>query len=307
MNPLHLLLIENFTKLTNLFLNLIKFGAGIGGLSLIYYLLLISYLPNEFAIGDGLLLFMLSIVIGMICCVIFLLLWIQGKLIFDVFFLIYKKSPKIVKNIISRKVAGDIKLIIPKFDKFTSFLICLISFFIFLVVSFSLESAEFLYYIIVCIYLYIFYILIYNICLEYKYLSKILNNNSSIENAYEKILKNKLRERKNALSILMGAFLIIPFLMGGQYNVIEKIVNFSMEKTNVRVMKTSIYIKNDFAQLILMKSMGGNKINYTRINNVDILFRGGGKNTLIGFLKNGVYIKMEVPNDSLLNVYHVKN
>ncbi|WP_180018767.1 MULTISPECIES: hypothetical protein [unclassified Acinetobacter] len=109
MNPLHLLLIENFTKLTNLFLNLIKFGAGIGGLSLIYYLLLISYLPNEFAIGDGLLLFMLSIVIGMICCVIFLLLWIQGKLIFDVFFLIYKKSPKIVKNIISRKVAGDIK------------------------------------------------------------------------------------------------------------------------------------------------------------------------------------------------------
>ena len=128
-----------------------------------------------------------------------------------------------------------------------------------------------------------------------------------IENAYEKILKNKLRERKNALSILMGAFLIIPFLMGGQYNVIEKIVNFSMEKTNVRVMKTSIYIKNDFAQLILMKSMGGNKINYTRINNVDILFRGGGKNTLIGFLKNGVYIKMEVPNDSLLNVYHVKN
>ncbi|WP_180006356.1 MULTISPECIES: hypothetical protein [unclassified Acinetobacter] len=305
MNPLSLLMLENFSKLSNSFINLIKFGAGIGGVGLVYYLLKIGYLPSEFALGDGILLLMLSTVIGIIFCLIFLLLWMQGKAFFDLIFLIYSFLPHQVKSYIKEKINIKNPIIIPKVEKINNFFIYPVAILFLLIVYVKENSLGLLFYGLVSIYFYIFYILIYNVSLEYNYLAKILHNESKITTDYELLLENQRREKKNVLSILLIAFLIVPFVMGGQYNVIEKIINFSMEKSNVRVMKSRIYVKNEFSNLILKKKNVDE--GYTEIVNVDILFRGGGKNTFIGFVKNGKYIKMEIPNDSILSVYHIKN
>jgi len=121
MNPLSLLMLKNFSKLSNSFINLIKFGAGIGGVGLVYYLLKIGYLPSEFALGDGILLLMLSTVIGIIFCLIFLLLWMQGKAFFDLMFLIYSFLPHQVKSYIKEKINIKNPIIIPKVEKFNNF------------------------------------------------------------------------------------------------------------------------------------------------------------------------------------------
>lgn len=318
LSPIQKIIFNDFKSLIEIFLSVFKFGIGLGAACLIYYLIEIEYLPNEISLGDGFVLFFIAIVFAVFLLFFILAEIVLGMLVWNVLSFLFlritshnfreKLDDKFNKILgLKRDRNNFLKLKIKKTNYIFLLPLLLIP-----MVLFNFEVLGLIWSILIGLMVYLFLNIIYTLSIEYNYFDRFKNHVDNEEDSqfYRGIITRinlKNSENKNTVKISILIIVFIPIIYSGYYFKIPfKLLSSTMNLVSMRKERTIIYVKREYAEIILGSKAVDSKNNYYPISKVTVLFKGIGKNTYLEFEKDDMIQRLEIPNDAILNTVIMK-
>jgi hypothetical protein len=274
-----------------------KIGILIGGVCLIYYCLRIGYFPQEVSVGDGFLFIVMAACFGYIYLSFIISLTGLGVTVSPILNkaleLIYWAWRKISKHPVEKMP----KLAVPN----TMSIIC--SFFAAILILSLGQKNSSAYWILPI--LSILLCLLYSL---YRYSAdkltelkiKIDSPLKSSQHHLPTLLDNAANLRR-AQMILLCAIGIAPLLF---VQVAGPVLDSAMRLANVRVEKPLIYLRSPYSALLpsRLEANSAQHISdeFKVFENIAVLFRGFGKNTVISYLEGENEKHFEIPNDFII-------
>lgn len=313
LSPIQKLIFNDFKELIETFLSVFKFGIGMGAACLIYYLIEIEYLPNEISLGDGFVLFFIAIVFGFFLLFFILAEIVLGMIVWDfIYFIFFEITSSSFRMKIESKINKWLglkndrnKFLRIKIKKINYFF--LLSLIIIPTVLFDFSLLGFLLASMIGLVLYLFLNVIYTLSKEYNFFYRFNGQVEGDEDVgfYKGLVTRinvKNNENKNTIKFSFLILIFVPILYGGYYfNVPFKMLSATMNLVSMRKENTIVYVKREYAEIILGSKAVSSKASYYPIPKVTILFKGVGKNTYLQLERNNIIQRIEVPNDAILN------
>ncbi|WP_368677962.1 hypothetical protein [Acinetobacter lactucae] len=318
LSPVQKLILNDLKSLIEICLSMFKLGIGVGATCLIYYLIKIEYLPNEISLGDGFVVFFLAIVFSFTLLFFILSEIFLGMIIWEIltyFFILLtnsnfrkKLNNKLNKKLkLRNKTSNFLKFKIKKINYIFLLPLLLIPSILF---EFSLKG--FFWASLIGLTTYLFSLIIYTLSKEYNFFHRFNSHTEKDEEiGFYKGLITQINIKNNEnINVIKTSFLLIifiPIIYGSYFfDIPFKIISSTMNLVSMRKNNTIIYLKKEYAEMILAPNKIKTKNNYYPILKVNILFKGIGKSTYLE-LKDGKNIKrFEIPNDAILNTVIIK-
>lgn len=318
LSPIQKIIFNDFRNLVDVFLSVFKFGIGLGSACLIYYLIEIEYLPNEISLGDGFVLFFIALVFGFFLIFFIIAEIALGMLVWDIISYIFmklttRKIREIIESKFKKKLGfkkGRNKFLMFKIKKINYFFI--IPLILIPIALFDFDKFGFVWAVVIGLVVYLFVNIIYTLSKEYNYFSRFTGyaddqNDLGFHKGTITRINIKNSDNKNVVKISFLIVIFIPVLYGTYFsNIPFKLISSTMKLVSMRKEQSIIYVKKDYAEIILDSKVFESKKNYYPISKVTILFKGVGKHTYIEFEKDDVLQRLEIPNDAILNTVVMK-
>lgn len=318
LSPIQKLIFDDFKKIIETFISIFKFGIGLGAACLIYYLIEIEYLPNEISLGDGFVLFFIAIVFGFFLIFFIIAEIALGMVVWDVFSSIFMKlTTENFRKMLDAKFSKWLGFKKER-NKFLKFKIKRINYILLLplllipVALFDFDKFGVVWAILIGLVVYLFVNIIYTLSKEYNYFSRF-SDHAEVENdlGFHKgtitRINIKNSDNKNVVKFSFLIVICMPVIYGTYFsNVPFKLLSSTMNLVSMRKEKTIIYVKREYAEIILGSKAVDSENNYHPISKVTILFKGIGKNTYLEFEKDDIIQRLEIPNDAILNTVIMK-
>lgn len=287
---------QNIESVSKIVTTASKFGALVGGVSVITYSLSINHFPQDLSVGDGLLFLMAAACFGVIYVFFVASLVSLGITLSPVIRVAFKLIVWGV-NLFSKRKAEPAHTLAP--FEWSAVLFALFSIIIILGLG-SRDSTVYWGLPLLSVGLYFFYSIYLSSGNKIK---KIAMVKSSVVHTTDKEniaqFGNPEKLRRSQLFGL-AAILVAPLLLGG---VSGQLLDAAMRAAHVRIEKPVIYVKEPYSSL-LPKSLARKNQNalkdYTAFDGTVVLFKGFGKTTVISFPDGAATRKLEIPNDQLI-------
>lgn len=313
LSPIQKVIFDDFKRLIETFFSIFKFGIGIGAACLIYYLIKIEYLPNEISLGDGFVLFFVAIVFAFILTIYIASEKVLGMTICNFFSFLYvrfiskKNREKIYIKLskILRLKQDRNKFLMIKVRKLDY--IFMVPLMVLLPFLWDFSFWEFLWASIIGLVTYLFLIIMYTLSKEYNFFDRFNGHTDDEKDSdfYRGLITKvnyKNKDNQNVIKFSLLILIFFPILYSAYFsNVPFKIISSTMNLVSMRKEKTTLYVKKEFAQIILDSDQILSPYTYYSIPNVTILFKGIGKNTYLEIKKDNEIKRFEIPNDAILN------
>ncbi|MFV5593644.1 hypothetical protein [Acinetobacter junii] len=318
LSPIQKIILNDFKFLVEIFLPVFKFGIGLGAGCLIYYLIEIQYLPNEISLGDGFVLFFIALVFGFFLLFFILAEIVLGMMIWNsISFIFIKVTTKNIRKSLDRKFnkwlgvgKGRNRFLTPKVKKSTYFFLAPLV--LIPLIFFEFDKFGIIWAVMIGLFAYLFFNIIYTLSKEYNFFYR-LRGHTDIEDdfSFYKGIINSINfkniDNQNTVRFSLLVIIFLPFFYSAyHFNVPFKMISSTMNLVSMRKEKTIIYVKKEYAEIIVGSKARTSKENYYPISKVTILFKGIGKNTYLQFSKNGTIQRLEIPNDAILNTVIMK-
>lgn len=318
LSPIQKIIFNDFKFLVEIFLPIFKFGMGLGAACLIYYLIEIQYLPNEISLGDGFVLFFIAMVFGFLLLFFILSEIVIGMMIWHAISSIFVKvSSKNFRALLDSKFnkwlgaeKGRNRFLTPKVKKSTY--IFLAPLVLIPLIFFEFDKFGVIWAVLIGLFSFLFFNVIYTLSKEYNFFYRLKDHvDVEDDSSFYKGLINRINfkniDNQNTVRFSLLVVVFFPFFYSAyQFNVPFKMISSSMNLVSMRKEKTIIYVKKEYAEIIVGSKAATSKENYYPISEVKILFKGIGKNTYLQFEKNDTIQRLEIPNDAILNTVIMK-
>ncbi|WP_039909779.1 hypothetical protein [Acinetobacter soli] len=307
MSYLIIRLLNNFMQWHEVGLTIIKAIVAIGILCLVAYLLTIGYIPSEISFGDTLIFLLIFVACSIVYAGLSMVLFFFGislmPMVYLIFSIVDKYSPphtRIGKKFPFPKISILTLGISLYFLHIISDLLLLhwkISLYVALTSSF------------ISLFYYAFFInrqKIKEFSNKFENMQDIIDDSDASENL-KTFARAKLKRLETHIkdSIQISFFLIlIPIVPMFFIGDIGKIfLDFTMQKTGVRIEKTTLYIKEPYANLIELPKTTTEQLSQHKIfifKDIKVLFQGIGKNTLISYKVKNIEKQIVIPNEYII-------
>jgi len=279
-------MLTNFTKeeaeKTNEILkNLFKISLIIGGLALFSYCYLIDFFPYDLSIGDGLLFIGVALSFGLVYIFLTTLFSCAGFKLRGVL-LILAKIIFIIRG--DEKQKEELISMIPKK---TEKILWVPAIFGFLIIT-KISSGDTIFEKVTSLLVLTFLSWLNAHCISYYWELKEEESN------FEVSRKSSVRLK----FIYLIVFLTFPLLTG---EVMSTMSTGAMRLVKIRQEHVTVHVSNPYAQFAIEASAKGEVSamgkEYLKFENVDVLFTGPGKNSLLKF--NGTTTKLIIPTEKI--------
>lgn len=304
MNDLPAKILNGFALWHEVGMTIIKVIIAIGILCLVAYLLTINYIPSEIGFGDTLIFLLIFIAFSIVYMGLGTMLFVFGFSLMPVVYLIFSTVDKYLPP----DVRIGQKLPFPKI----SILISGASiYFLYVIHGLLLLHWQIsLYVVITSAFISLFYYPFYINRLKIKEFGKKFENLKDIiddPDASENLkafaaakLKRLEKHIKDSIQITFFLILIpiVPMFFIGDIG--KVFLDFTMQKTGVRIEKATLFIKAPYAYLIEVPKTTTPELNKHQtfiFKDMKVLFQGAGKNTLVSYKVKNIEKQIIIPNE----------
>ncbi|WP_151868842.1 hypothetical protein [Acinetobacter soli] len=307
MNNLLKSFLNNSTQWHNTGLTLIKTFIAIGVLCLVAYLLTIQYVPSEISFGDTLVFLLIFASCAVVYAILSTMLFFFGISLLPVTYLFLSIADKFLPA----HIRIGKKLPFPKISVIT-----LLSslYLLYLIHKLLIKFWQISLYVaassaFISLFYYAFYLhrkKIKEFNAKFEDLTEIVDDVYASDNLKlfaQKKIKQFDTYIKSSMEIIISLALIPLIPMVFIPDIGKLFLNYTMQNTGVRLEKVTIYLKEPYASLVELpktttKALSEQQI--FKIKDVNILFQGVGKNTLLSYRLNGNQQKIIIPNEFII-------
>lgn len=307
MNNLITRFLNNFSHWHDAALTIIKAIIAIGVLCLVAYLLRIAYIPSEISFGDTLVFLLIFAAFSIVYAGLSMTLFFFGITLMPLASIIINTiDPYLPPHIrIGRKLP---------FPKISIIALGSSLYLLYTIRGLFLLHWKINLYIVITVsfialFSYPFYInrqKIKEFKNKFENLNDIIDDSDASENI-KSFARKKLKRLDTHVrdSIEISLFLIliplVPMLFIGDIG--KVFLDFTMQKTGIRVEKATLYIKEPYADLIDLPKTTTKALSQYQtfiFKDVNVLFQGVGKNTLISYKVRNLEKQLVVPNEYIV-------
>lgn len=307
MNDLTTRFLNNFSQWHEVGLTIIKTIIAIGVLCLVAYLLTISYIPSEISFGDTLIFLLIFVACSLVYTGLSIVLFFFGISLMPIVYLVISTVDKYLPP----HVRIGKKLLFPKISILT---LGASLYLLYTIRGLLLLHWKISFYIaitsaFISLFYYAFYInrqKIKEFSNKFENLKDIIDDPDASENL-KTFAKTKLKRLETHIkdSIQISFFLImtplVPMFFIGDIG--KVFLDFTMQKTGVRIDKATLYIKAPYATLINSPKTTNKELNQYQtyiFKDIKVLFQGIGKNTLISYKVKNIEKQIVIPNEYII-------
>lgn len=307
MNDLTTRFLNNFSQWHEVGLTIIKTIIAIGVLCLVAYLLTISYIPSEISFGDTLIFLLIFVACSLVYTGLSIVLFFLGISLMPIVYLVISTVDKYLPP----HVRIGKKLLFPKISILT---LGASLYLLYTIRGLLLLHWKISFYIaitsaFISLFYYAFYInrqKIKEFSNKFENLKDIIDDPDASENL-KTFAKTKLKRLETHIkdSIQISFFLImtplVPMFFIGDIG--KVFLDFTMQKTGVRIDKATLYIKAPYATLINLPKTTNKELNQYQtyiFKDIKVLFQGIGKNTLISYKVKNIEKQIVIPNEYII-------
>lgn len=307
MNDLTTRFLNNFSQWHEVGLTIIKTIIAIGVLCLVAYLLTISYIPSEISFGDTLIFLLIFVACSLVYTGLSIVLFFFGISLMPIVYLVISTVDKYLPP----HVRIGKKLLFPKISILT---LGASLYLLYTIRGLLLLHWKISFYIaitsaFISLFYYAFYInrqKIKEFSNKFENLKDIIDDPDASENL-KTFAKTKLKRLETHIkdSIQISFFLImtplVPMFFIGDIG--KVFLDFTMQKTGVRIDKATLYIKAPYATLINLPKTTNKELNQYQtyiFKDIKVLFQGIGKNTLISYKVKNIEKQIVIPNEYII-------
>lgn len=307
MNDLTTRFLNNFSQWHEVGLTIIKTIIAIEVLCLVAYLLTISYIPSEISFGDTLIFLLIFVACSLVYTGLSIVLFFFGISLMPIVYLVISTVDKYLPP----HVRIGKKLLFPKISILT---LGASLYLLYTIRGLLLLHWKISFYIaitsaFISLFYYAFYInrqKIKEFSNKFENLKDIIDDPDASENL-KTFAKTKLKRLETHIkdSIQISFFLImtplVPMFFIGDIG--KVFLDFTMQKTGVRIDKATLYIKAPYATLINSPKTTNKELNQYQIyifKDIKVLFQGIGKNTLISYKVKNIEKQIVIPNEYII-------
>lgn len=307
MNDLTTRFLNNYSQWHEVTLTAIKAIIAIGILCLVAYLLTIGYIPSEISFGDTLIFLLIFVACSIAYTGLSMMLFFFGISLMPIVYMIINKVDKYLPP----HIRIGKKLPFPKISMITLaaslYLLYTIRDLLFLDWRISLYvaiTASF-----ISLFYYAFYLnrqKIREFSNKFENLKDIIDDPDASENlkTFARVKLKRLEIHiKDSIQIALFLILIplVPMFFIGDLGKI--FLDFTMQKTGVRIEKPTLYIKAPYADLIDLPKTSTKALAQQQtfiFKNAKVLFQGIGKNTLVSYTVKNIEKQIVIPNEYII-------
>lgn len=307
MNDLTTRFLNNYSQWHEVTLTAIKAIIAIGILCLVAYLLTIGYIPSEISFGDTLIFLLIFVAFSIAYTGLSMMLFFFGISLMPIVYMIINTLDKYLPP----HIRIGKKLPFPKISMITLaaslYLLYTIRDLLFLDWRISLYvaiTASF-----ISLFYYAFYLnrqKIREFSNKFENLKDIIDDPDASENlkTFARVKLKRLEIHiKDSIQIALFLILIplVPMFFIGDLGKI--FLDFTMQKTGVRIEKPTLYIKAPYADLIDLPKTSTKALAQQQtfiFKNAKVLFQGIGKNTLVSYTVKNIEKQIVIPNEYII-------
>lgn len=307
MNDLTTRFLNNYSQWHEVTLTAIKAIIAIGMLCLVAYLLTIGYIPSEISFGDTLIFLLIFVACSIAYTGLSMMLFFFGISLMPIVYMIINTLDKYLPP----HIRIGKKLPFPKISMITLaaslYLLYTIRDLLFLDWRISLYvaiTASF-----ISLFYYAFYLnrqKIREFSNKFENLKDIIDDPDASENlkTFARVKLKRLEIHiKDSIQIALFLILIplVPMFFIGDLGKI--FLDFTMQKTGVRIEKPTLYIKAPYADLIDLPKTSTKALAQQQtfiFKNAKVLFQGIGKNTLVSYTVKNIEKQIVIPNEYII-------
>ncbi|WP_089604140.1 hypothetical protein [Acinetobacter piscicola] len=307
MNDLTTRFLNNFSQWHELALTTIKAIIAIGILCLVAYLLTIGYIPSEISFGDTLIFLLIFAACSIVYAGLSMVLFFFGISLMPVVYLIFSTLDKYLPP----HIRIGKKLPFPKVSIITlaASLYLLYTIRGLLLLDWKIS----LYVVITASFISLFYYAFYlnrqkikEFNNKFENLKDIIDDPDASENL-KMFARAKLKRLEIHIkdSIQIALFLILTPLVPMYFigDIGKVFLDFTMQKTGVRIEKPTLYIKAPYANLIDLPKTSTHELKQQQtyiFKDAKVLFQGIGKNTLVSYKLKNIEKQIVIPNEYII-------
>lgn len=307
MNDLTTKFLNDFTQWHEVGLTIIKVIIAIGILCLVAYLLTIGYIPSEISFGDTLIFLLIFVACSIVYAGLSVALFSFGISLMPVVYIILSTIDKYLPPHlrIGKKLP---------FPKISIIELGASIYLLYIIRGLLLLHWEISFYVVItsafiALFYYPFYInrqKIKEFSNKFENLKDIIDDPDASEN-FKKFASIKLKRLETHIkdSIKIALFLIltplVPMFFIGDIG--KLFLDFTMQKTGVRIEKATLYIKAPYANLIELPKTTTKELSQHQtfiFKDVKVLFQGIGKNTLVSYKVKNIEKQIVIPNEYII-------
>ncbi|MBH2002808.1 MAG: hypothetical protein I8H98_11185 [Moraxellaceae bacterium] len=307
MNDLTTRFLNNFSQWHEVGLTIIKTIIAIGVLCLVAYLLTISYIPSEIGFGDTLIFLLIFVACSLVYTGLSIVLFFFGISLMPIVYLVISTVDKYLPP----HVRIGKKL---PFSKISILTLGASLYLLYTIRGLLLLHWKISFYIaitsaFISLFYYAFYInrqKIKEFSNKFENLKDIIDDPDASENL-KTFARTKLKRLETHIkdSIQISFFLImtplVPMFFIGDIGTV--FLDFTMQKTGVRIDKATLYIKAPYATLINSPKTTNKELNQYQtyiFKDIKVLFQGIGENTLISYKVKNIEKQIVIPNEYII-------
>lgn len=307
MNDLTTRFLNNYSQWHEVTLTAIKAIIAIGMLCLVAYLLTIGYIPSEISFGDTLIFLLIFVACSIAYTGLSMMLFFFGISLMPIVYMIINTLDKYLPPHIR---IGE-KLPFPKISMIT----LAASLYLLYTIRdlFFLDWRISLYFAITASFISLFYYAFYlnrqkirEFSNKFENLKDIIDDPDASENlkTFARVKLKRLEIHiKDSIQIALFLILIplVPMFFIGDLGKI--FLDFTMQKTGVRIEKPTLYIKAPYADLIDLPKTSTKALAQQQtfiFKNAKVLFQGVGKNTLVSYTVKNIEKQIVIPNEYII-------
>ena len=299
--------LNQFSQWHDVVLTTIKAIIAIGILCLVAYLLTIGYIPSEISVGDTLIFLLIFVACSIVYTGLSIVLFIFGISLMPVVYMIFSTIDKYLPP----HIRIGKKLPFPKISILT---LAVSIYFVYMIRGLLLLDWKIgLYVAITASFISLFYYAFYlnrqkikEFSNKFDNLKEIIDDPHASENL-KTFAKAKLKRLELHIkdSIQIAFFLIliplVPMFFIGDIG--KVFLDYTMQKTGVRIEKPTLYIKVPYANLMDVPKTSTQELReqHTFIfKDAKVLFQGIGKNTLVSYKVKNIEKQIVIPNEYII-------
>lgn len=273
-----------------------KFGVIIGSICVIIYSLRINHFPQDLSLGDGLLFIMTAACFGIVYIFFTISLLSLGITISPIIKFIIKL---IIKGInLLKKQKSELAHALAPF-RWLAVIFGLFAIYLILILG-NKDPTAYWTLPLISLGLYLFYSIYTSSGSKIKKINNIRNSLVHTKEKENSTHFHDIEKLQSQQIFSLVSILAIPLLSSG---VSGQLLDAAMQMAHIRIEKAIIHIKEPYSELLpkalVSKDQNISK-DYTKFNEVKILFNGFGKTTVISFTDAGETRRLEIPNESII-------
>ncbi|MCT9289532.1 hypothetical protein KTH76_09465 [Acinetobacter baumannii] len=304
MNDLITRYLNNLGQWHEVALTMTKAIVAIGVLCLVAYLLTISYIPSEISFGDTLIFLLIFAAFSIVYTAFCMMLFFFGISLMPVIWFILS----VVDKYLPSHVRIGQKLPFPKISIITLavsiYLLYIIR--VLFLLDWKINAYMGITVSLISLFYYAFYVnqkRVKEYRLKFENLRDIIDDPKASE-SLKTFAETKLKQLevwvKNSIQSALFLILTPLIFMFLIEDVGKFFLNYTMQKTGVRIEKATLYIKATYANLIELPKTTTKELSQDQIfifKDIEVPFQGIGKNTLVSYKEKGSEKQIVIPNE----------